>query len=246
LARYVPQHLRTRPPRSRALLGSASLFAALAVSLTGTAGFAPGLSAEPVNPFVAERQALAAAPAVPVAVPVSVPSASARSVASPGSADAPGTVPAIDPRTARIPEFVDIPAIGTTSSLVQLGLNLDGTLEVPTDFSQAGWFSGGVAPGEPGPAVIAGHVDSYKGPAIFAKLELLKPGDQIRIARADGVKVEFAVTRIDQYPKDYFPTDQVYGPTTAPELRLITCGGVFDAQSHSYRANTVVYARLVA
>ena len=155
-------------------------------------------------------------------------------------------MPAIDPQNARIPQFIDIPAIGTTSSLIQLGLNLDGSLEVPTDFGQAGWFSGGVAPGENGPAVIAGHVDSYKGPAIFAKLDLLKPGDRIRIARADGVKVEFVVTRIDQYPKDYFPTDQVYGPTTEPELRLITCGGVFDEQTKSYKANTVVYASLVA
>ena len=233
------------------------------MSLTGTAGFAPSLAAEPLNPFVAERAAAAQTPnmnetTVPSAAVASssganVPVTSTRSASSAepvraagaGPVRAAGAVPAIDPRTARIPEFIDIPAIGTTSSLVQLGLNLDGSLEVPTDFGQAGWFSGGVAPGENGPAVIAGHLDSYKGPAIFAKLELLKPGDRVRIARADGVKVEFVVTRIDRYPKDYFPTDQVYGPTTGPELRLITCGGVFDQQAHSYKANTVVYATLV-
>ena len=225
------------------------------MSLTGTAGFAPSLAAEPLNPFVAERAAAAQTPnmnetTVPSAAVASssganVPVTSTKSASSAGPVRAAGAVPAIDPRTARIPEFIDIPAIGTTSSLVQLGLNLDGSLEVPTDFGQAGWFSGGVAPGENGPAVIAGHLDSYKGPAIFAKLELLKPGDRVRIARADGVKVEFVVTRIDRYPKDYFPTDQVYGPTTGPELRLITCGGVFDQQAHSYKANTVVYATLV-
>ena len=225
------------------------------MSLTGTAGFAPSLAAEPVNPFVAERAAAVQTNTIAATVPPatvaassssgpSVPVTSPLGASSAVSVRAPGAVPAIDPRTARIPEFIDIPAIGTTSSLVQLGLNLDGSLEVPTDFGQAGWFSGGVAPGENGPAVIAGHLDSYKGPAIFAKLELLKPGDRVRIARADGVKVEFVVSRIDQYPKDYFPTDQVYGPTTGPELRLITCGGVFDPQAHSYKANTVVYATL--
>lgn len=243
MARYVPQHLRRRPRKPRALAGAASLLVAVAVSFTGTAGFTPGVAAEPVNPFVAERQALTSptleAPATTrPPTPVTTP--------GPAGVAAAGAIPAIDPRTARIPEFIDIPAIGTTSSLVQLGLNLDGTLEVPTDFGQAGWFSGGAAPGENGPAVIAGHLDSYKGPAIFAKLELLKPGDRIRIARADGVKVEFEVTRIDQYPKDYFPTDQVYGPTAEPELRLITCGGVFDRTAFSYKANTVVYASLVA
>ena len=255
--RYVPQHLRRRPRRHRAFAGAASLFAGLAVSLTGTAGFAPSLAAEPVNPFVAEREAAAGQTPKTIATAIAVTAVASSSsgadvanTATPGASStlpvsSAGAVPAIDPRTARIPQFIDIPAIGTTSSLVQLGLNLDGSLEVPTDFGQAGWFSGGVAPGENGPAVIAGHLDSYKGPAIFAKLELLKPGDRVRIARADGVKVEFEVRRIDQYPKDYFPTDQVYGPTTGPELRLITCGGVFDPQAHSYKANTVVYATLV-
>ena len=214
------------------------------MSLTGTAGFAPGLAAEPVNPFVAERQALTSATVAAEPAPRTTVAATTVTTPGPQTSLPPGAVPAIDPRTARVPQFIDIPAIGTTSSLVQLGLNLDGSLEVPTDFGQAGWFSGGVAPGENGPAVIAGHLDSYKGPAIFAKLELLKPGDRVRIARADGVRVEFVVTRIDQYPKDYFPTDQVYGPTTEPELRLITCGGVFDRQAHSYKANTVVYAKL--
>ena len=216
---------------------------AVAASLSGTATFAPGLSAQPhANPFVAERSAATTAPqSTREATPANT-SAGATPAASPLGVPA----RAIDPRTARIPEFIDIPAIGTTSSLVQLGLNLDGTMEVPADFGQAGWFAGGVAPGETGPAVIAGHLDSYRGPAVFAKLDQLKPDDRIRIARADGVKIEFVVTRIDRYPKDYFPTDQVFGATDTPELRLITCGGLFDTRSHSYKDNTVVFARLVS
>jgi sortase (surface protein transpeptidase) len=141
---------------------------------------------------------------------------------------------------------VGIDAIGLTSSLLPLGLRDDGTLEVPEVASQAGWFSGGVLPGEPGPAVIVGHVDSYLGSAVFARLHELTPGDRIEVVRSDGSSVTFAVERIDQYPKAFFPTDLVYGGSSEPELRLITCGGTFDRSAHSYEDNLVVYASLVA
>lgn len=143
------------------------------------------------------------------------------------------------------PAFISIPAISTTSPLIQLGLTADRTLEVPVDFGTAGWYRLGPRPGDPGPAVIAGHLDSYSGPAVFARLDQVKPGDQVLVTRRDGSTLEFAVTRIDQYPKRAFPTRQVYGPTDAPELRIITCGGTFDRSAGSYRNNTVVYARLV-
>ena len=149
--------------------------------------------------------------------------------------------PAIDV----LPAFVRVRSIGVTSPLVQLGLELDGSLEVPVDFATAGWYSGGPVPGANGPSVIAGHIDSYTGPAIFSKLSQITPGDVIDITRSDGLRVTFSVDAIDQYPKAYFPTDLVYGPTDTPELRLITCGGTFDKSAGSYRDNVVVYAHLV-
>ena len=144
-----------------------------------------------------------------------------------------------------LPAFVRVRSIGVTSPLVQLGLELDGSLEVPVDFATAGWYSGGPVPGANGPSVIAGHIDSYTGPAIFAKLSQVTPGDIIDITRTDGLRVTFEVDRIDQYPKAYFPTDLVYGPTSKPELRLITCGGIFNEKAGSYQDNVVVYAHLV-
>lgn len=143
------------------------------------------------------------------------------------------------------PAFISMPAISTTSPLIQLGLTAERTLEVPVDFGVAGWYRLGPRPGDPGPAVIAGHLDSYTGPAIFARLNEMKAGDQILVTRRDGTTLEFSVTRVDQYPKSAFPTRQVYGPTDASELRVITCGGSFDRSAGSYHSNTVVYAKLV-
>jgi hypothetical protein len=142
------------------------------------------------------------------------------------------------------PAFVSISSIGTASSLIELGLDADGKLEVPIDFGQAGWWKGGPRPGDPGPAVITGHLDSTRGPAVFAKLRKVKPGDEIVVARNDGVRLVFVVTRIDSYPKRAFPTRTVYGPTDAAELRVITCGGSFDRSKGSYDDNTVVFAKL--
>jgi len=92
--------------------------------------------------------------------------------------------------------------------------------------------------------VIAGHVDSHKGPAVFFRLAELADGDEVFVDRADGTTARFPVTSVDRYPKDRFPTEQVYGPTTRAELRLITCGGEFDADARSYRDNVVVSAAL--
>lgn len=161
-----------------------------------------------------------------------------------GTQTAPRTK-AVDSQPRVVPAFVSVPAIGTTSPLIQLGLNSDATLEVPVDFYTAGWFNKGPRPGEPGAAVIAGHVDSYEGPAVFSRLTLLRPGDRVEVTNSNGSKSIFSVRRIDRYPKAYFPTEQVYGRTAASELRLITCGGPFDRKNGSYRDNVVVYANLV-
>jgi hypothetical protein len=142
-----------------------------------------------------------------------------------------------------VPVRVTIPAISVQSDLVDLGVDDTGALVPPSDFAQAGWFAAGPVPGEVGPAVIAGHVDSRRGPAEFFRLEELAVGDIVQVTRSDGRDVGFRVTRVAQYPKDHFATGEVYGPTTGPELRLITCGGSFDSSRRSYRDNVVVYAR---
>jgi sortase (surface protein transpeptidase) len=146
---------------------------------------------------------------------------------------------------AAAPTRVRVPAIDVDSRLVRLGVDDDGALVPPEDFARAGWFTGGPAPGETGPAVIAGHVDSYRGPAVFFRLAELEEGDEVLVDRADGTAARFTVTAVDRYPKDAFPTEQVYGPTPRPELRLITCGGDFDPDARSYRDNVVVSAAIV-
>jgi sortase (surface protein transpeptidase) len=110
----------------------------------------------------------------------------------------------------------------------------------------AGWYAPGTRPGDPGSAVILGHVDSKRGPAVFFRLRELRRGDDVTITRADGSSVRFAVDRTEQYDKRRFPTDAVYYPTLAPELRLVTCGGEFDATAGHYRSNVIVFATLKA
>jgi hypothetical protein len=140
------------------------------------------------------------------------------------------------------PVRVEIPGIGVTSPLVRLGRNPDGTMQVPTDFQVAGWFVEGPEPGQLGPAVIAGHVDSTTGPAVFYRLRELRPGDLIRVTRADRREVRFVVESVASYPKQALPAELVYGSTTVPSLRLITCTGTFDRARRSYRDNLVVSA----
>jgi sortase (surface protein transpeptidase) len=143
------------------------------------------------------------------------------------------------------PVRVEIPAIGVSSSLVRLGLNPDRTMEVPGDFQVAGWFTGAPQPGQLGPAVIAGHVDSRTGPAVFYRLRDLRPGDEIRVVRADHRVVRFKIDSLASYSKQSLPPEAVYGTTTTPALRLITCAGTFDRSNHSYRDNLVVSATRV-
>jgi sortase (surface protein transpeptidase) len=144
-----------------------------------------------------------------------------------------------------VPVQLDVPAIGVRTPLMSLGLQEDGTVEVPplTGSSPAGWYRGLSSPGEAGPAVILGHVDSAKdGPAVFYRLKDLRRGDRISIDRADGSTVSFQVRSVARYPKKRFPTEAVYGPTGRAELRLVTCGGSFDRLRGHYRDNIVVYA----
>ena len=148
------------------------------------------------------------------------------------------------PETARVPRPValTIPAIGVRTTLVDLGLTSTGALQVPSSTSVAGWYTGSPRPGAIGSAVIAGHIDSRLGPGVFFRLSRLRRGDRVYVRRADGTLAVFRVTAVRMYAKDEFPTRAVYGPTPDAELRLITCGGVFDSGLGSYLSNTVVYA----
>ncbi len=143
------------------------------------------------------------------------------------------------------PVRVDISRIGVSTSLTRLGRAPDGTVEVPKSFAVAGWYASGTRPGDPGSAVILGHVDSKRGgPAVFYRLRELRRGDQIRVKRADGSWLRFMVERTEQFDKQRFPTDEVYYPTLTPGLRLVTCGGLFDPRTGHYRSNIIVFAAL--
>jgi len=143
------------------------------------------------------------------------------------------------------PARLQIPAIGVSTPLVRLGRLPDGSIEVPHAWDTAGWYDQGPRPGQPGPAVLLGHVDSKTGPAVFYRLRELRPGDLVRVGLTDGRTLVFRVQRTERYPKDKFPTEAVYFPTLDRELRLITCGGDFDYAKGSYVDNIVVYATLV-
>jgi len=138
-----------------------------------------------------------------------------------------------------------IPAIGVHTRLVDLGLASGGTVQVPPDPAVAGWYTRSPRPGAIGSAILLGHIDSLSGPAVFYRLGSLRPRERIYVRRADGTIVVFRVDSVRWYLKSAFPTAAVYGPTPDPELRLISCGGVFDQRLKSYLSNVVVYATAV-
>lgn len=219
-----PRHARHRlSPRARraglAVIGSAGLVAT-GLGVTGVLG--SFRAAQQVHALTASAHPAAATPSAP-------------------SKGADSSNPAIP---ATVPVALSIPAIGLNTTLQLLGLNADGALNPPTDTTQAGWYTGSVLPGRTGPSVLAGHVDTYQGPAVFYRLDELRPGDTVAVTLSDHTTVRFIVDAVDLYPKDAFPTSAVYGARPDPELRLITCGGSFDYTKRSYRDNVVVYARL--
>ncbi len=203
----------------------------LAASVLGLGLLATGAGTAGV--VVASRSAASVIrlPARPTPVPVP----SGRTVAPVWLTTAQRTAP---------PVWLTIPVIGVRTTLVDLGLNSNGTLQVPASTSVVGWYTGSPPPGAIGAAVIAGHVDSRAGLGIFFWLRALRPGDRIYVARADGTMAVFTVTSVRMFAKDEFPTPAVYGSVPDAELRLITCGGIFDRSLGSYLSNVVVFARL--
>jgi sortase (surface protein transpeptidase) len=162
------------------------------------------------------------------------------------SAAKPGTGPVL---SRSVPVRLEVPELDIRSDLLQLGLNADQSLQVPplAKNSPAGWYKYSPTPGQLGPSVLLGHVDSAEyGPGVFFKLGALRPGSTVRVTRADRTTAVFRVDRVVSYPKDDFPTLEVYGNTDSAQLRLITCGGEFDPDSGHYENNIVAFATLVS
>jgi LPXTG-site transpeptidase (sortase) family protein len=181
--------------------------------------------------------------------PKKEPAATASASGSPlgtGTPDA-AAGPSRGPALPRSPAVrLEIPSIGVKAPFTELTLNADGALNPPPadDNNLVGWYRDGPSPGERGNAIVAGHVDTKTGPAVFWPLSALKPGAAVVVQRADGIVVTFVADSIETFAKDDFPDERVYGNTPDPELRLITCGGVYDRQAHDYTANVVVFAHL--
>ena len=217
-SRYL-SWLRRSPRR---LLAASALGAGLVAVAVGTAGLAAAMLSPASAPQLGAR-------------PSPIPAPSGRTVL-------PASLATV--QQAARPVWLSVPAIGVRTSLVDLGLNKNGTLQVPASTAVAGWFTGSPRPGTVGSAVIAGHVDSRVGPGIFFWLRTLRPGERVYVGRADGTMAVFTVTSVRTYAKDQFPTVAVYGAVPDAELRLITCGGVFDRSLGHYLSNVVVFARL--
>ncbi|MGO9082939.1 MAG: class F sortase [Streptosporangiaceae bacterium] len=159
----------------------------------------------------------------------------------PAGRQAPGPEPTLG-AAAPPPVRLIIPVIGVSARLIRLGLTAAGQLQAPASTAVAGWYTGSPPPGAIGSSVIGGHIDSIAGPGVFFRLRLLRPGNRIYVQRRDGKLVEFRVTAVHQFRKAKFPTQEVYGPTPDPQLRLITCGGTFDYATGHYLSNVVVFA----
>ena len=231
--RSVPLRLLARRPRVAArtsavwqaharLLSAAVLGTGLLAAVAGAAGLVVAHASSAPSVRLAARPSPVAVPSGPTMLPVTLSSVQ---------------------QTPK-PIWLTIPAIGVKAAIVTLGLNRNGTLQVPGSTTVVGWYTNSPRPGATGSAVIAGHVDSRSGPGVFFWLHSMRPGERIYVRRADGTLAVFTVTAVRTYAKARFPTATVYGPVPDAELRLITCGGTFDYARGSYLSNVVVYARL--
>ena len=225
---HVVEHRPSPAHRAVPRIGGARPRVALAIAL-GMGLVAVGIA---VAGHGSERAgaAASAATAPASAAPASAPAAAGFVVAT------------LPERGDLHPTEVRVPSLDVRSTLVDLDVGPDGALQPPADPDVAGWYVRGGVPGLPGPTVIAGHVDSQSGPAVFYRLDELAAGDRVEVTRSDGQVFAYRVSTVETHPKDGFPTARVYGPTPGPELRLITCGGEFDRGSRHYRDNVIVTA----
>ncbi|MFC7535057.1 class F sortase [Actinoplanes sp. GCM10030250] len=156
----------------------------------------------------------------------------------------PRSFPVLEPSR---PERLEIPSIGVSAPILEVGRANDGSIDVPPlkRHNEAGWFDGGPTPGQFGPALIVGHADTRTGPSVFHELNELKPGQEIEVAREDGSVAVFEVNTVEKFDKDQLPMDRVYGDYSRPSLRLMTCGGKWLGGREGYADNIIVFASLV-
>jgi hypothetical protein len=149
---------------------------------------------------------------------------------------------------ASVPVRIEIPALHVDASVMRLGNGPGGTIQVPplNNHNLAGWYDHSVMPGQDGTSVILGHVDTYAGVSVFFYIKTLAPGDLVKVIRADGGTAVFSVDGVRRVAKATFSDSEVLGNTSYPELRLITCGGPFDAATRQYLDNIVVYSHLIS
>ena len=212
---------------------------AVALAVVGTAQVGAVLLRSPDPTARSAVPASTRTPAEPGA------SATGRSDSEPRpSSSAPAARAAAPPRRSP-PLHLSIPSIGVSQRLLRLGLQKDGTVEVPApgDAENPGWYELGTAPGQPGSAVILGHVDSTSGPAVFYELRSLEQGDRVDVRLEDGRVAHFAVEDVVTYPNSRFPARKVYTPQGYRGLNLVTCGGDYDRSRGGYQSNVVAYTR---
>ncbi|MFJ6100823.1 class F sortase [Streptomyces sp. NPDC092359] len=212
--------MNSSPARPRTRTASAVLVGALAV-LTALTGCSAGPGPAAVTP----------------------PARISPATAAPAPA---ASVPAVRPLARSLPVRVRVPAAGVdTGPVLPLGLAADGTVEVPSvaDADRIGWYDKGVTPGQTGPAVLIGHFDTARGPAVLRNVSRVRVGDEITVDRADGTAAVFRIRELEQVGKNAFPTAKVYGDTRGPELRLVTCGG--EVTGGHRPDNIILYADLV-
>ncbi|MEU1473299.1 class F sortase [Streptomyces sp. NPDC005761] len=188
----------------------------------------------------------ASAPATPVPrASASSPAAAVPRQATPSPSPTPTTAPAL---ARSVPKRLKIPAIAVDAPFTPLSIGASGRLDAPppNDTNLVGWFKGGVTPGERGAAIVAGHVDTLTGPAVFLQLRFLRPGSTVDITRTDGTVATFKVDTVETFSKAKFPDKRVYADTTDAQLRLITCGGNYDRKAKDYEDNVVVFAHLAS
>lgn len=195
-----------------------------------------------IGPSADDKPPAPPAAAAPAA-PASSPAAAVPRQASPSPTPTPTTAPGL---ARSVPKRLKIPAIAVDAPFTPLSIGASGRLDAPppNDTNLVGWFKGGVTPGERGAAIVAGHVDTMTGPAVFLQLRFLRPGSTVDITRTDGTVATFKVDTVETFSKAKFPDKRVYADTPDAQLRLITCGGEYDKKAKDYEDNVVVFAHL--
>ncbi|MEU0137255.1 class F sortase [Streptomyces sp. NPDC006296] len=175
---------------------------------------------------------------------VSLPAASAPAAPTP-SVSASTAPPELPPS---YPKRISIRSIAVDAPFTPLAIGPSGRLDAPPadDANLAGWFKNGATPGERGTSVVAGHVDTKTGPAVFLLLSTLKAGNTVDITRDDGIVATFVIDSVETFSKADFPNDRVYADKGSAQLRLITCGGAYDKKKKDYEDNVVVFAHLAS